>query len=321
MHLLKKYKPTKLDDFITDSTFKQLLNVMVNSNNLNILFCGDHSSGKTTLIDILIKQYYSTETIPIQYIFENNVFKINSLNEQGVNLFRRTIKSFCQTSSVVSHKKKFIIIDELDTLNQQNQQILRNCIDKYSKQVHFLCSCVNIQNVLDNIQSRLTIIRIPKMSISHINQVFSNIVASENIHISPEDMNTLYALSNYKITVIFNNLQKLLFISKHITTKQILDVCTSMNFNDFEAYLAYILAHNIRDATNILFSLCDRGFSVNDVLESLFDFFKLNNSLSDTIKIGIFRIIGTYIKNFYTVHEEKIELFLFTYDVIECIHE
>ena len=36
----------------------------------------------------------------------------------------------------------------------------RNCIDKYSHNVHFLSSCSNTQKVIDSLQSRCTLIKI-----------------------------------------------------------------------------------------------------------------------------------------------------------------
>ena len=57
-------------------------------------------------------------------------------------------------------KKKFIILDDIDLINDQSQQVFRNCIDKYSHNVHFLASCSNTQKVIDSIQSRCTIIKI-----------------------------------------------------------------------------------------------------------------------------------------------------------------
>ena len=50
-------------------------------NNLNILFIGNIGSGKTSLIEAVIREYYKTDNIPY-----HNVLFINNLKEQGIIL-------------------------------------------------------------------------------------------------------------------------------------------------------------------------------------------------------------------------------------------
>lgn len=318
MNLITKYKPKNLDDFIIDNKLKDLFKTLLDIDNLNVLLNGDSSSGKTTLLHILINKYYNKEFENEnlkQRIYKNNIYKINSLNEQGVNSFRQFIKSFCQTISIVPGKKKIVIIDELDTLNKSNQQILRNCIDKYSNKVHFICSCVNIQNVLDNMQSRLIIFKLPKLDVDGINSIVSNIIINENMDIDQLSLDHLYKISNYNINIIINNLQKLILLNKHINNELINDVCTNINHNVFEKYLNTIFENNILGATEIVNRLYENGFSVNDILESFYDFIKITSIIRNDNKFIFFKIIGQYITNFYTVHDEKIDLFLFTQEL------
>ena len=105
----------------------------------------------------MIREYYVGYT-PKEY--EENVLYINSLKEQGINYYRTDVKTFCQTCSNVKHKKKIVVLDDIDLINEQSQQVFRNCIDKYSHNVHFISSCSNIQKVIESLQSRFTIIKI-----------------------------------------------------------------------------------------------------------------------------------------------------------------
>ena len=104
---------------------------------------------------LLLENIINLENIPI-----NNVLYINNLKEQGIQYYRTEVKTFCQTPSMIFGKKKFIILDDIDSINDQSQQVFRNCIDKYSHNVHFLASCSNTQKVIDSIQSRCIIIKI-----------------------------------------------------------------------------------------------------------------------------------------------------------------
>ena len=49
------------------------------------------------------------------------------------------------------------MLDDIDLINDQSQQVFRNCIDKYSHNVHFIASCSNIQKVIDSISKKANV--------------------------------------------------------------------------------------------------------------------------------------------------------------------
>ena len=144
---LKKYRPRKYKDFVIEPQLINLLNTLIKMNSLNLLLVGDSSSGKTSLLDATIREYYNSDKIPI-----DNVLYINNLHEQGISYYRTEVKTFCQTPSSVPSKKKFIILDDIDIINEQSQQVFRNCIDKYSHNVNFIASCTNTQKVVESLK-------------------------------------------------------------------------------------------------------------------------------------------------------------------------
>ena len=131
---IDKYKPNNFSDLIINDEFKYLLQNSVDHDILNILFIGDIGSGKTTIINCILNEYYKDccigETIN-NSSYKKNILYVNNLKEQGIHSFRQEIKTFIQTASVFKNKKKFIIVDDIDNLNDQTQQILRNAIDNY----------------------------------------------------------------------------------------------------------------------------------------------------------------------------------------------
>jgi GTPase SAR1 family protein len=50
-----KYKPLFFKDFEMDPEITNILNTMISMNNLNILFIGDSGSGKTCLINAIMR--------------------------------------------------------------------------------------------------------------------------------------------------------------------------------------------------------------------------------------------------------------------------
>ena len=63
-------------------------------------------------------------------------------------------------------------------------------------------------------------------------------------------------------------------------------------------------------------NLQNRGFSVMDILDSYFIYIKHNESIKENIKYEIIKLICKYITIFHNVHEDEIELSLFTNDII-----
>ena len=135
-----KYQPQYFCDFDESNETISLLNMLIQANSINILLVGNSASGKTTILNALIREYY--KNIP-EKEYKKNILYINNLKEQGINYYRNDVKTFCQTCSNIQYKKKIVVLDDIDFINEQSQQVFRNCIDKYGNHVHFISSCSN----------------------------------------------------------------------------------------------------------------------------------------------------------------------------------
>ena len=89
---LKKYQPIFFKDFTIEKEYIELLTTLINMNNLNILLIGDSGTGKTSIIEATIREYYNLDDIPKQ-----NVLVINNLKDQGIQYYRNEVKIFSQT--------------------------------------------------------------------------------------------------------------------------------------------------------------------------------------------------------------------------------
>ena len=55
---LIKYKPKHLKDLYLDNRISNVLNELIKLNNLSIILIGDQGSGKTTIINTILNEYY-----------------------------------------------------------------------------------------------------------------------------------------------------------------------------------------------------------------------------------------------------------------------
>ena len=313
---INKYQPIYFDDFGIDNEVIQMLKTLIMIDNLNILLIGNIASGKTSLLNALIREYYSGYS---SKQFEVNVLYINSLKEQGINYYRTDVKTFCQTCSNIKNKKKIIVLDDIDFINEQSQQVFRNCIDKYSHNVHFISSCSNTQKVIESLQSRFTIIKMKSLVRENLVGIINNIKLEENIVIDEDAQDFIINISNNTVKILINYMEKFKLLNQRITLEIVNNLCTNISFITFEEYTKFILFNKLNEAINLIYTIYDKGYSVMDILDNYFIFVKNSDILNEEQKYKIIPFICKYITIFHNIHEDEIELSLFTNNIIKIL--
>ena len=337
---IQKYKPQYLNDFGFDNKFISVVKTFVEIDCLNVLFIGNSSSGKTTLLYSLIREYYGSF---INIENNKNILLINNICEQGINFFRNEMKNFCQSYCSIYGKKKMIIVDDLDLINEQSQQVFRNYIDKYENNIMFVSVCTNIQKIIESLQSRLHIIKINQISLNQQIFIMDKILINEKINIDEKTKKFLLFISNNSIRTLINNLEKIFIYSSgehdYISYDICKDICSNISFVFFENYInclklgtngtphPSLLTENImaedknsinsmfpdlNEAIKIIYDVFNFGYSVIDILDFFFYFVKNTELLTEDEKYKIIPILCHYITIFYNLHENEIELALLT---------
>jgi len=311
---INKYQPLYFSDFEMNEELVEILNTLIEMENLNILFIGDMGSGKTALLNALIREYYKGID---NKIYDDNVLHINSLKEQGINYYRNDVKTFCQTCCSVKNKKKIVVLDDIDMINEQSQQVFRNCIDKFSHNVHFISSCSNIQKVIESLQSRFTIIKIKPLQRENLHKILKKIKHNENIVVEPNAEEFILDICNNTAKILINYMEKFKLLNQEITMDLANNICTNISFLTFVKYTEALKNKNLKDSIGILYEIYDKGYSVMDILDNYFLFVKTTPLLNEMEKYKIIPIICKYITIFHNIHEDEIELALFTNNLIQ----
>lgn len=171
-------------------------------------------SGKTSIINATIREYYKKSS---SAAIQENIMVLNSLKEQGIQYYRNDVKVFCQTMTMIPNRKKIVLLDDIDLINEQGQQVFRNCIDKYSHNVHFISSCTNIQKVVDTFQTRNIIIKINQLNQVCLNKIMWKIKNNESLLIMKDAEEFLLQVSNGSVRTLINYLEKIKLIGREIT--------------------------------------------------------------------------------------------------------
>lgn len=309
---LKKYVPKKLDDFLLKPDIITFLEHLLTTDSLNILITSCMGGGKTTLMNLLVKKYYGD--------VENkneNIMVINCLKEQGIQYYRNEVKNFCQTTSTIHKKKKILILDDLDGINDQSQQIFRNYIDKYSNNVMFLTTATNTNKINENILSRLFVIKIKTITEDKLKMLYDDIVGKEHLKIEKVVKDDIILLSNNSYRSLLNILEKIKIYNSNVTRQNIYSLCSNINYDNYDKYTNFVKENNIESAVNEIIKIYNDGYSVIDIFYFYYNYVKTSTQICEDTKFIIITILCKYISLINNNYEDEIELVLFTNKIIE----
>jgi len=309
-----KYNPQILKDFEIDSKIIDLLKTLIQIDTLNILLVGDAGCGKTSLINCIIKEYYGDS------YNATNILTINSLKDQGISYYRSEVKTFCQTMCTIPNKKKFVVLDDIDNINEQSQQVFRNCIDKYSNNVNFIAACSNTQRVIDSFQSRVIMLKIKALEKENLEKIIMKICTAENLVIDEAAKEFILSICNNSVRVVINYLEKFKLLNVAITSDIAINTCTNISFKELKMYTELCMdSTKLQEAIKLIYNIYDRGYSVIDILDNYFLFIKTTDLIEENVKYAIITLLCKYITIFFNVHEEEVELALFTNNLIKVL--
>jgi len=313
---ISKYKPYYITDFKGNKKLISVLKSLIKIDDLNILITGAGNSGKTSILYALIREYYNLSKD--QSLPDNNIMYINSLKEQGINYYRNEMKTFSQSKCSIYGKKKLIIVDDLDLINEQCQQVFRNHIDKYKANVHFISVCSNVHKVIESIQSRLHILKLQSLNDDITNEIINRIIKEENLHITEDAKKYILTFSRHSIREVISHLEKINILSsfnQKTDVERCKTIISNVSYNDFEKYIIHLQGSNLNEAVEILYKIHDYGYSVIDILDIFYTFIKNTDLLNEDQQYKILPIICKYITYFHNLHEDIIEIVVFTYDI------
>jgi DNA polymerase III gamma/tau subunit len=126
----------------------------------------------------------------------------------------------------------------------------------------------------------------------------------------------LLDISNGSLRILLNYLEKIKLFGAPIDIDLAVQLCTNISFHTLSAYTCACQNSNIPEAVQCIVSWLKNGYSGIDILDNYFVFLKHTKDISEDHKSKLVPCICKYITIFYTVHEDDIELFFFTNNVI-----
>jgi len=134
----EKYRPSTIKNMIL---LPRIENFIKDGITTNMIFYGTSGTGKTTLANILSKEF--------------NFLKLNASKENGIEVLRTKIEKYLNTL-VLSGKDglKVIYLDEFDRATTNLQDGLKSFIEEYSDRARFLFTTNHISKITKELKSR-----------------------------------------------------------------------------------------------------------------------------------------------------------------------
>ena len=310
------YKPTNLSDINLNNETIELINIYLKNNKMLFLIHGPSLSGKTSLINILLKEYYNSSN------YNDNIIYINLLKEQGINYFRNEIKNFCQIHNSSNIKQKSIIIDDFDSLNELNQKILINYINKYNN-INFVLSCSDLNKIVPSTRYLLEIIRIEHLDTMFLEKILNKVIKKTNMVLEENIKKKLLDDYNKNIPFFMNKVLEIniIFInSNYIIEEKNYDFLDNNILINIDNYLNLCKNNKVKEAKKLILELHNIGLSVIDILDNIIYYVKnINKNLNEEYRFKIIKLITNYINIFNNLHEDKIELLFLTNNIIKIL--
>lgn len=305
-----KYFPKSLRELPLDIKFIEILEKCIENNILQTLLISNNDHLKLMILQTII----GTLNIP-----RSEQLYLSKIKDQGVTNIRTEIKQFSQTPS--PFRKKILIIDDIHMFSENIQKLFINNIDKWSENIYVIITCNNVYSVDECLVSRLFPLYIPDMNNDTLLNEINKICDAENIQIDIALKQYIIQISEQNLQTIYHILQKckLLQIDEVITKDLLKQSCTLINYDEMTNYFTLAKKGELKNGYEYLLTITEKGYSVMDILNEMYLFIKITTILTEEEKYKCCKIISSYIVHFITIHEEELELLLFTDEIIKVL--
>lgn len=228
---LNKYHPKTFEEYIGNkvilSKIKSWLNNFPNNNHSSCLISGNHGIGKTTLIDLLVKNFNLDK-------IEYQQSDLKDYKNDNINLFFPKKTNF-ESIFLGNYQKKVMIFNEVEAITIPSE---KNFIIKILKKNHKekIIPIILINNgkhskILNEIKKNLLICNLITPSVIEIKPFISNICKKEKIDIDVKYIKGLIRFCNNDIRKTILTLEDLkqIYKKKYIGKEELKDYYENNN--------------------------------------------------------------------------------------------
>ena len=200
---VEKYRPSSFDTIVLEETNQLFFKKMMETNYIpNLLFYGPPGTGKTTTILNLIQTFQEKQG----EVNSSLVIHLNASDERGIDTIRSQIYSFVHTKPFFSKGKKFVILDEVDSMTKTAQQALSYLLHT-PVTVSFCLICNYISKIEDTLQTLFIKVKFNALPVDKMLDFLETIVRKEGIQYTRAHLEGIQRMYGSDIRSMINYLQ------------------------------------------------------------------------------------------------------------------
>lgn len=195
---VEKYRPTKVEDVITDHK-KEILKAMEKPKSIQsyIFFSRCGGTGKTTLSRAICKDLGC------------DVLSLNSSDERSIEVVRTKIKDFMMMQSSNTNVKKCVLMDEGEKLTNDAQDSIKNLMETFDKNCFVILTTNNVEKISLPLRNRFITMEFSQPNKDDIRKFLVEICTKEGLTYDDDGLSKLIQIHYPSIRGMIHNLQKL----------------------------------------------------------------------------------------------------------------
>jgi len=157
--------------------------------------------------------------------------------------------------------------------------------------------------------------QIPHTTNDALRTILTTITQKEDIRLTTQAVDYLIRISSGYVRPMIQCLEKLVIYNDpnegiEYNRDMVVKICSTISDDIFEEYFKNILAKDISTALQRMNDVIERGYSVIDIIEYMYDFVKRTDMLTDDYKYRCIRNISEFKKTIKESMEDKIEMLI-----------
>jgi len=297
---------------------KNLVTNFITNNYFNLIFEGSSGCGKSSLINIILQEYYKGNN----KIIETNVCYISLLKDQGINFYKNEVRIFIN-NCINNSYKKFIVIEDVEFFSDMIQMYFFELIKNHKNTIYFMLTTSNKLKINNNLLHLLDIIKFEQVTYSSLWDILTHILTKEQINIDISIKKYIIKLSNNSINNLINNIEKIILLYNNFASlKDVkeLDIESNIVIEHYDELIDYCINNKKQEAVDFMLNLLNKGYSIIDILENFLYYIKeVNKFIIEEKKYLIIKLIVNFINNYFSIEEDNIQIIFFTNHLFNII--